>query len=240
MAGFETKEKKPGPGKGHSAELVPAFTEIVVRRCKVCASPFRREVDSLLLSGWSQAAVMRHYNQIIDDPLAKFKPQNMSVHARKHLSAGNAAIRRILEARAIQAGIDVDQAQDTILTKLGVLDTIVHSGLISLQTGNKEAEARDVIQAIGMMEKMEASMNAVAIDEIMGEFKIFMAAVKKAVGEDKYDEIFQNFVQMLEGRNSQVIGRPIDEETIKGLPEYSSIVGEEEEAEDAEFEEVGQ
>lgn len=209
MAKFETNKKppqRPGRGGGHDDDNLPAplpVFEINEPRCKVCQSPHRREIDMMLATGWSQTSVMNHWNQILGEGF--FKPNNISVHNRKHLTTKDAAIRRIVESRARQIGVDIDTVEGFISTKAAVLDTLIHTGMQSLHLGHTVVEAREVLQAVQLLDKMEAEWKETAIDELMNEFRLFMESVKEAVGEDLYANIYDIFESKLDRRDIPVL-----------------------------------
>src|SRR4051794_25286367 len=103
--------KRPGgtmQGHGGMYSLPPVY-EHNEPRCKVCQCPFRREIDSALASGWSQASIVRHFNVALGDDY--LNRANLSRHKARHLSSRDAAVRNIIEERARAYGIDVENAQ---------------------------------------------------------------------------------------------------------------------------------
>lgn len=232
--------RPPGPAKpGHGLAVLPdGFVEIKEPKCKVCNCPWRREIDMNLAMGWSQAAVMRHYNQLVEEPSEEFTRQNISNHAKKHLSSRDAAVRRIYEERAKQIGFDIDEAENFIITKSAVLDTIVHQGLLSLRAGESVAEPREIIAALGMLDKLESEFRDQAVDEVMTEFRMFTEAVKLVVGEEQYEAIYNAFEALADGKKPVVTPVP-QEASKKRLLEANQILDVDVEAEtieDAEFE----
>lgn len=160
----------------------------------------------MLTSGWSQTDIKNHFNELIGEE--HFSNVNISRHKRNHLSVQDAAVRRIIEARARQFGMDVDTAEGMIMTKAGAVDTIIHRGLEAINTGAVEFRAGEVLQAIQLLDKMEAEWKDTAIDEIMAEFKAFTTAVKEFVGEAQYETIFNRFEEILDGKRHPALAPP--------------------------------
>lgn len=192
--------------------------EIVEPKCKVCSSPHRREIDMMLATGWSNVAVMNHFNQIAGEGF--FNKHNIGRHKSRHLSTRDAAVRRIIEERARQFGVDVDNVEGFIVTKAAVLDTIIQSGMEGIHRGDTFVEPKDVLTAVQQLDKFESEWKETAIDEIMSEFKAFTEAVKEIVGEEQYEAIFTAFERRLESRNSAVL-KPLQ------IPEVTGEVTEE-------------
>lgn len=169
----------------------------------------------MLTSGWSQTDIKNHFNELMGEE--HFSNVNISRHKRNHLSVQDAAVRRIIEARARQFGMDVDAAEGMIMTKAGAVDAIIHRGMEAINSGSVEFKAGEVLQAIQLLDKMEAEWKDTAIDEIMAEFRAFTQAVKEVVGEDQYALIFGRFEQILDGKRNPALSPPVVQpSTIEG------------------------
>ena len=207
MASFQKNEKqqrqRPGASQDQNLPAPLPIYEVSEGKCKVCQSPHRREIDMMLATGWSQTSVMKHWNQILGEDY--FKPNNISNHARKHLTSKDAAVRRIMEERVRQQGIDIESIEGFITTKAAVLDTIIQTGLQNLHQGHTVAEAREVLQAVQLLDKMEAEWKETAIDELMTEFRAFSEAVKEIVPEEMAERIFDLFEAKLDKRAAPVL-----------------------------------
>lgn len=167
-------------------------------RCKVCQSPFRREIDSALASGWSQAAVIKHYNAALGEDY--FTRGNMSRHKARHLSVRDAAVRNIIEERARALSMDVDKVEGFILTRQATLDMIIQTGLEQLRQGITESAPKDIIAAIQMLEKMEQDFATNAVEEMTQQYKAFADAVQEIVPEEFHGQIFDRTKELLTER----------------------------------------
>lgn len=180
----------------------------------------------MLATGWSQANVRRHWNNNLGEEA--FSAMNISIHARNHLTTKDAAVRRIMETRAKQEGIDVDGVHDYIVTKTAVLDLIIQSGIQGLHLGHTLTEPREMIAAIQLLDKMESEWKESAIDEMLREFRAFSDAVKEVVPPEQFAEIYDKFEATLDG----------SDHALKKLPLADIEVLAIEEGEDAEFKEA--
>jgi hypothetical protein len=198
MARFKIPKQTSGGGGTPS---VRQTFDIVEPRCKVCTHPQRREIDMMLALGWSQADVIRHWNNIMELqglPKSEFFMRNgMSTHVKKHLSIKDAAIRRIIEARARAEGLDIELVEGFILTKQGVAEALIAAGLESLHRGDTTVEPKDILTAIKIISELEADRVAQAEEVMLQEIKAFTAAVKKVVPEEKWKEIYEAYEQEL-------------------------------------------
>lgn len=195
------------PNRNQQAAPAIPYSEIKQSRCKVCNSPYRREIDMCLVTGWSQSSVMRHFNQVAGEEA--FNKMNISRHARYHLDAKDAAVRRIIETRAKQFLTDVDEIEGSILTRASALDILIQRGMEGVNQGTVELKAQDIITAIDRLDKLEADYKDTAIDEMLVEFRAFAEVVKDSVGEDKFRDIWDAFEIKMDAKVRPAIN-PLD------------------------------
>lgn len=160
-----------------------------------------------LVSGWGQAMVMRHFNQVLGEEF--FNKMNISRHAKFHLDAQDAAVRRIIEKRAEQFMSDVDAIEGSILTKGAVLDTMIQRGVDGIHAGLVEIKGQDILSAVKMLDEMESQWKESAIDELLNEFRAFAAVVKDEVGEDRFREIYAKFEHEMDNKTRPAL-MPLD------------------------------
>jgi hypothetical protein len=202
MATFK-KTGAPRP-KGGPPAAMGSF-QIVEPRCRVCQHAQRREIDMMLALGWSRAEVRRYWNRIIEAETGEkdyFKKSSVENHANNHLSAHDAAVRRILERRAELEGIDVDAVEGFILTKTGVAESLIHKGLASLHEGTTIVEPDQILKAVDTLIKLEEKRSVVAEEVMLREIRAFMAAVKKNVPDELWDTIYADYKAELGERPS--------------------------------------
>lgn len=217
MAKLGTPEKDKGGKSGDRTPSVIPSNLVVEPKCKVCNSPHRREIDMMLATGWSQAAVRRHVNNMMGEEF--FSHVNISVHARKHLTTQDAAVRKIIETRARQEGIDIEGVTDYIVTKTAVLDLIIQSGIQGLNRGHTITEPREMIAAIQTLDKMEAEWKESAIDEMLREFRAFSDAVKSVVPPEQFAEIYAKFEETIDGQDHVLRKMPLADIEVKEIEE---------------------
>lgn len=221
MAQFKRPGKALARRDDHHDDPADLQFEIVAPNCNVCQSPYRRQIDLCLASGWKQTAVIRHFNQIEGDNY--FKKDSMSRHRNLHLSIMDKAIRDVIEARARQFKTDTDEISGGLMTKAAALETVVMRGLDSLQKGTSVSEPKDVLAAIAMLEKMEAEWKETAIDEMLREFKAFSDSVRDVVGEELFAAIWAGFEARLGGRSDNAAAlnpAPLSAEEVVTEGEY--------------------
>lgn len=190
-------------GNNQAAPHTPGVPAINHPRCKVCQSTYRREIDMLLVSGWAQTDVAKHFNQIIGEEF--FSKMNISRHARFHLDARDAAVRRIIEKRAIQQLGDIDEIEGMITTKMGAVEVLIQRAMEQMNAGVMELKGGDMLDAIKLLDTMESEWKETALDELTNEFKAFAAIVKEEVGEERFKAIFERWENQMEHKERKAI-----------------------------------
>ncbi|MEM3097557.1 MAG: hypothetical protein QXU32_02410 [Nitrososphaerales archaeon] len=180
----------------------------------------------MLATGWSQRAVMRHWNAIIEAETGQsnyFNHTNVWIHANRHLSVRDAAIKNILEERARLDGIDIKSVEGFIRTKAGTAEAIISSGLESLYAGQTIVEPKIILDAIRVLMELEEKRASLVEEEMLREIKAFMAAVKRVVPEDMWSKIYEEFEIELERTKTVIDYSLLEPMTIDSNAEEEDI-----------------
>jgi len=133
-----------------------------------------------------------------------FNKNNLSVHSRRHLYTDDLAIRAILEERAAQEGMDVENTKKNLLTREGAAAAIVAKTFDKMQKGEIDPEVRDALKALEILDKMQESRSSLLVDQMKADFRFFMSAVQQHVPEDIWEAIAETFDELREGRPLQL------------------------------------
>ena len=164
-------------------------------RCKVCSSPHRRNIDLMLAGGRAQADVRRHWNQVLGTQY--FTANNISVHARKHLSAHDQIARRLASKGATRRAIASQLVDDDRPRIRAATEAIVRGGLQAMNAGLTVPEPRDVLAAARVLATMEAEDASNTIAEMERDMKAFMQAVKASVPEEYWEQVYLKFLELV-------------------------------------------
>lgn len=200
MAQFNQNNKN-GRGHGPPARVQAPVPTVIEKRCHVCTSQYRKDMEELIVKGLSYSEIARYFEAMGESVTRK----NLSNHHERHMWVEKAAYRKIIEQRAREAMIDVDEAQGFIMTKRALLEMMVHKGWERFLTGEAEIGAKELIAIIDKMERMEAEEKSVAVDEMMSEFQAFADAVKLSVPEAMWKEIHAQFDLNMDARKHKTI-----------------------------------
>ena len=184
-----------GGRKGNESPNLPATTgfEITNARCKVCQSPHRREIDAALAAGMAQRTVRDYFNVAYGHEF--FNDNNISVHARKHMTLRDASVRRIYEEAARREGIDLALAEGYLRTKRSFYENVINEVSILMQAGAINPEVRDGLAAVQMLDKMDSESAEGQLVELERQFRAFMNAVKEVAPEDLWGKIYETYAR---------------------------------------------
>jgi hypothetical protein len=157
-------------------------------RCKVCTSPHRPQIDAMLQAGQTQASVRVQFNALLGHDY--FTRNNLSLHARKHLTPTppNDAFATALAARF---ALPADAAD---LSPHAVASAILRNGLEALHLHLSVPTPKDLLAAAKELENHQQN----TLQEALREFRAFSDAVQKVVPEKDYARIYAEFERQLE------------------------------------------
>jgi len=186
--------------KGNDKPKKPKFPfSYTSPQCKICKLPpqFRRQLELMISAGFTQAEVLRHWNELLAEEYGPeyLNNQNMSNHVQRHLSARETAMRRVIEEKAVSAAVD-DQER-IILTKEAALDAVIVTGVQNIARGVTYVEPRELVNAIALKANLEAETGNVAVDELWRQFLAFQDAVKMIVSPEDREAIAAQFEKNL-------------------------------------------
>ncbi|MFE0490154.1 hypothetical protein [Streptomyces griseoaurantiacus] len=134
---------------------VPAKTGA---RCRVCQSPHRAQIDAWILDGFTRPTILAHLADMEEGPLGQPTEKSLRSHTDRHLPLGARAEAAILERRAEQLGDEIEKHGGRVADHLSALDMVVLKGFDALQRGEIKLGASDLMKAIDLKQKIDASL----------------------------------------------------------------------------------
>ena len=177
----------PEPG-GNGRTARPMM--IVEPRCKVCRSEHRLQIDEMLRSGRPPREVLGHWNGVLGAEY--FTPNNLSVHARKHLY-GNDLDEYARKLARMKKLVEAPTAFESLVTPEAALRTVLQVGLDLVAAGATVPEPGDVIRAARELDRIQREGQARTEVEMMHQIRAFMAAVEGNVPEEQWEEILADY-----------------------------------------------
>lgn len=199
MGKFDKHRNNKSSERSESKSQAPARSskiefQVTVPQCKVCQSPNRPYIDRLLTLGIPASQIADQYSAI--DGIS-YSRKSMANHKNKHLTLRDAAIRRIVEKRAEEAGIDVEQTAETLLTSRSILEAMVHRGYESFISGETKVRPEDLMAALKQLQDEESEYYQVQLELLdkryREELDAFMTAVQMIVPPGMHQDIIMEF-----------------------------------------------
>jgi hypothetical protein len=155
-------------------------------RCRVCRDEQSRLLVNKLLA---HGLTLRDIEDVIK-PLNRNRPQrdrinlnNLREHRRRHFdiqSPANAVYRRIVEQRAAEANIDLENGVGTAVTYLAYLDTMMAKGFATLMAEDTVVSYRDGADAGRMLNDLtRKDAGATQQAQMMAEMDRVISVVKE-------------------------------------------------------------
>jgi hypothetical protein len=173
-------------------------------RCKVCASPYRSDIDLMLASGRKQADVLKHWNQVLRKEY--FTANNISIHTRKHLAVHDQIARRLVPISASRGATAAQSAAGDRPKVRAATEAIVRGGLQAMDAGLTVPEPRDVLAAAKVLATIDAEDAAEKIAGMEREMKLFLKAVREIVPQEYGEKLYLRWQELLVPRASNAAG----------------------------------
>lgn len=203
------KKSLPANAQGSNADLLP----VKEPRCKICISPIRDRIDRLSAAGYGATAIAEEIMGI--DPKLSTNidtlRKNIDRHAKSHLRIKEKAIRRILENRAKQQGLLLENVETVYVNEMGLLDILVKQATEQSTDPNFRVHMKDALEAIKIKKDIEASEFSEQIKVMEKQVWAITQAVKDIVPEEYFGRITNRARQLFEG---ELIDLPYVEEKV--------------------------
>lgn len=144
-------------GLDHAAEL-KVLEYIRAQRCRICGLeerdwPNAIDVQRIIDRELMNSATCRSALEAVEPLVAEWPPDQRPTyaavrnHSKNHLKRDQALVRQLMEAHALDAGIDVEQGEGSILTAGGVLALILQKGYEQVRDGRATPTIGETIAA---------------------------------------------------------------------------------------------
>lgn len=187
-------------------EHLPVISE---PRCRICRSDFRPLIDRMIAGPYSYAAIARQFK----DKDAELSGSNHEAlrksierHAKMHVTVRDQAVREIIEQRAIERGILVDDQKNMLLTSEALLELYVQKGFEQITKDGTWVRHQDVLEAVKMVEEMRRDTISEQVEALKKQVQVISIAVREVVPPDLHPAIVERAKELME---QPVIDMPI-------------------------------
>jgi hypothetical protein len=162
-----------------------------VERCRICGLDGRDWPNSTVVQVIIDRELMGNapYKAALDaiEPfVAEWPPDQRPTytavrnHAKRHLKRDQALVRRLMEAHAVDAGVDVEQGEGSILTPGGVLALISQKGYEQVRDGEAVPTIAETIAAARALNAAESERLREELDEERRRGRLLITVLQEA------------------------------------------------------------
>jgi hypothetical protein len=200
------------------AARVTELAYIKAERCRICGiddrdlpntTQVRRVIDRELMNGATYRAAVEAAEPFVAEWPLDQRPTYAAVrnHSKRHLDRDQTIIRQLMEAHALNAGIDIEEGEGPILTAGGVLAVIAQRGYEEVRDGHATPTVGETIAASRAMVTIEKEMLAAALEEERRKARRLMAALQE-LAPGALESALSSSSELTSGPESSVIFLP--------------------------------
>lgn len=186
-------------------------------RCTVCNSPFRDYIDAMLARG--AASYTSIAEKVPGADGHKLSRQAVTNHAEKHLGFQEDAIRRILEAEAVEVAQNYQDNVRGAMTRRGALEIAMRKGFEDLVAGRTDVEVKDLLAIVQALEKMDETTSAAQVDQMRMQTEAFIRAIREEVDDEKLWERIVDRTKRIISQQGYTYEPTVDAEAVEAPDE---------------------
>lgn len=186
-----------------------------VAGCSVCFSSWRYEIEQHLIQG-------HPYRSIVESLFAQDASFDIRVsEIRGHYSNGHmplqeALTRKIVERRAQERGMHLEEATESLVDGLAVAEVVVKQGFEALARGELRPSMKDVLVAAKMLEDYGQAGAGIDMDLMSEAFLIYHETAQRLMAPEVFAEfgrqlsenpVLQALISRADGEHAPVAGK---------------------------------
>jgi len=159
------------------------------QRCRVCgleerdwpnAIDVQRIIDRELMNTATYRSALDAVEPFVAEWPTDQRPTYAAVrnHSKNHLKTDQALVRQLIEAHALDAGIDVDEGEGSILTAGGVLALFLHKGYEEVRDGRATPTIGETIAAARAINATEKERLLAERDEERRKVRLLLTLLR--------------------------------------------------------------
>jgi hypothetical protein len=170
---------------------ITALEYFRAERCRICglderdwpnAIHVRTIIDRELMNNATYKAALDAIEPFVAEWPPDQRPTYTAVrnHAKRHLKRDQALVRQLMESHALDAGVDVEQGEGSILTAGGVLALIAQKGYEQVRDGDAAPTIGETIAASRALNAAETERLREKLDEERRRVRLLMTVLQEA------------------------------------------------------------
>lgn len=171
-------------------------------RCRVCgpagtkappnSEEVRTTVDRMLVTGATYKRILLAIEPLVEEWDEDRRPGYHSIrrHQIRHLPADAAAVREVVERRALDQGLRIAVGDGPIVTRAALLEIVRDRGLEALAAGDLSPTLAETLHAAEVLEEIDREAGSfISAGELAGQIRDFVEIVKAHVPVETWNQI---------------------------------------------------
>lgn len=155
--------------------------------CKVCQSFYRVEIERSLLKSYGYATIHR---SLPEQGRTELSVRNISDHAHRHLPVDESIRRAVIEARAREMGVSIEDAEGPLVDHISFAKVGLQKVFQAMAEGSLEPDVKDGIAFATLLLKVEEQAGGGVDDEMMlTGFMQYLKAMRKVCTPEQMQSI---------------------------------------------------
>jgi hypothetical protein len=186
---------------------LPIVTE---PRCNVCKSEFRPLIDRMIAGPYSYSAIARQFRGKDRHLAGNVEAVRKSIerHAKSHVTIRDQAIREIVESRAMEAGLMVDDMKNSFLTAEALLELYMQKGFEQVTKEDTWVRHQDILEAAKQFREMKKDTVFEEVESMKKQVWALSQAVRETVPEYLQPKILERAYELLRTRDIDIPAPP--------------------------------
>jgi hypothetical protein len=184
----------------HPKDVLDNLPVISEPRCNICKSEFRPLIDRMVVGPYTYASIARQFrgkDQYLNGSLDAVR-KSVERHAKSHVTVRDQAIREIIEQRATEAGILVDDAKGSLATTMGLLELYVQKGYDQTTKPDSWVRHQDILEAVKIIEQMRKDTVSEQLEVWKKQVWAISQAVRDIVPPDLHPALVERAQELFE------------------------------------------
>jgi hypothetical protein len=152
----------------------------------------RSEIDAGIIAGDPYALILRRVEPMVTTWPEDHRPSYAGIrrHALRHLGGDAAAIRTIVERRAIEAGLQIAAGQSPLVTRAAILELVRRKGFTALASGAIAPAVKETLDAAAALEEIDTSAgNLISVEDLARQAYTFFEVVRERLDPDAWEAV---------------------------------------------------
>lgn len=182
---------KNGNGSDRVPDVMKNLPMVTEPRCNVCKSDFRPIIDRMIAGPYSYSAIARQFRGKDKYLSGNHEAVRKSIerHAKSHVTIRDQAIREIIEQRAAEQGMLVDDVKNTYLTSEALLELYMQKGFEQVTKDDVWVRHQDILEAVKMLEEMRKDTVSEEIETMRKQVWAISQAIRELINPDLHPAI---------------------------------------------------